>query len=49
MNGTKLRKTEGNIMMNEKVMKKGASGIGFAFAVLLAGVSVVLTSLTSMF
>jgi len=36
-------------MMNENVMKKGASGIGFAFAVVLAGVSIVLTSLTNLF
>lgn len=35
--------------MNENVMKKGASGIGFVFAVLLAGVAVVLTSLTNLF
>lgn len=37
------------MMMNENVMKKGASGVGFAFAVLLAAVSVVLTSLTNLF
>ena len=36
-------------MMNEKVMKKGASGIGFAFAVLLAGVSILLTALTNLY
>lgn len=36
-------------MMNENVTRKSASGIGFAFAVLLAGVSIVLTSLTGIF